>query len=266
MLDPLGLLELAHRSGVSVLGITDHDTAAGVRALTAARAEGLDATSGAVEVVAGIEVSSGIGRSELHVLGYFIDPAHERLLAFEAERRASRHNRIARMVERLNAEGLPITMDEVHGEVGGDGAPGRPHLARALIKRGHAASVRDCFDRLLLEGGPGYVPYEKPSPANTCELIRAIGGVPIVAHPGLDGVHQHLDALIEAGAAGLEVWHSAHSEAESERFLAFCEARGVLATGGSDFHGVGQKEGGGVGSVHCPPERFERLKARAQAS
>jgi predicted metal-dependent phosphoesterase TrpH len=257
---PREVLGLALERGLTVLGITDHDTAAGVRqALRDGVPEGL-------ELVAGIEVTAECGGRELHVLGYFIDPDHPRILAFEQRRRDLRRWRLERMVAQLRDAGMDITLDEVFAQGGGEGAPGRPHVARVLVAKGYAASMRDCFDRLLLPGGPGYVGYERPSVREAAEIIDAAGGVAVVAHPALDDLDAMLDAMMADGLVGLEVYHSAHTPEDTARYERFARARGLVQTGGSDFHGVGLEEGASIGSVTCPHECFEELRVRAAAA
>jgi len=255
LLEPAALLDRAHQNGVTTLAITDHDTAAALREL-AGRALPL-------ELIAGIEVSSSVGESELHILGYFLDPFDEGVLAYEAERKRIRETRIARMVEQLARNGIPITIEDVRAEMQGGGNPGRPHLARALVKKGLAKDTRDCFDRLLTPGGPGFVAYEKVSAAEGVALIGRAGGVAVIAHPALDGVHAHLDALRPLGFRGIEVWHSAHTPADQARFEAYAREHGLVMTGGSDFHGPGLKEGADVGGVACAPAALEALRRAA---
>lgn len=258
LLAPAELLARARERGLRAIAITDHDTASGVR-------EALAGTPPAgLEVIPGIEVSSSIGESELHILGYFIDPAAPDLLAFEADRARARTARLDRIVAQLSAAGMPITIEEVCNQPGGDGAPGRPHVARVLIAKGYAASMSDCFKRILGRGGPGYVPLEKPSPREAAALIERIGGVSIVAHAALDGLDSHLDELMATGLRGIEVWHPDHDEAARMRYEAYARARGLLVSGGSDFHGEGRKDGGTLGGTTCPPEALEALRRAAR--
>lgn len=271
LLSPGDLLAHARHVGLDVLAITDHDTAAGVRAALREEArtaevreevqEGAAAPGSRrpLEVVSGIEVSSQLGRTEVHILGYFIDPEDPGILSYEAERRGLRRSRIERMVSRLQAAGMAIDMAGVDEQIGGDGAPGRPHVARVLVARGYAKDFRDCFRRLFSEGGPGYVPYEKIAPEAAVRLIEGAGGLPVIAHPGLDRVEDHIPALKAAGLRGLEVWHGSHEAETTARLERVAAAEGLLPTGGSDFHGTGQSEGADLGRVLCPREAFVRL-------
>lgn len=253
------LVAMARARGIVVLALTDHDTAAGVRALA-----GVELPDG-IEVVAGIEVTAQHAGREVHVLGYFIDPHHPRLLDFEQERQQLRRWRLERMVAQLQQAGIDIALEEVLALRGGGGAPGRPHVARVLVAKGYATGMRDCFTRLLLPGGPGYVGYRRPEVAQAVGLVRAAGGVPILAHPGLDGLEALLEELVQSGIAGVEAYHSAHDSGTAGRLAGWAQARGLLVTGGSDFHGLGLEEGGALGEAACPREQFERLRRWASS-
>lgn len=259
LLAPRALLDRAFAAGLAVIGITDHDTAAGVREALAAGG----ARPPGLEVVPGIEISSSVGDSELHVLGYFVDPHAPAMRAFEEERRGLRIERLRRIVRQLQAVGMDVTEDEVYAQPGGDGAPGRPHVARVLVRKGYAASMSDVFGRILSKDGPGHVPVEKPCARDAAALIERCGGVPVVAHPALDGVDRHLDELVASGVRGIEVDHPDHTPEARERFATYAEERGLLMTGGSDFHGDGRKDGGTLGGTTCRPEWLEALRRRA---
>jgi hypothetical protein len=258
LLAPAALLERAARAELAAIAITDHDTAAGVReALAGPRPPGL-------EVIAGIEVSAEHGERELHVLGYFIDPHAECLREFEESRRRLRVERLARIVERLQGAGMAITLEDVHAQPGGDGAPGRPHVARALVAKGYAKTMGEVFQRILSRDGPGHVPVEKPAAGAAAELIERAGGVAVIAHAALDGLDGVLDELVASGMRGIEVFHPDHDEAARARYEAYARRKGLLVTGGSDYHGEGRKDGGALGGTSCPPEHVEALRRAAR--
>ncbi len=258
LLSPAALLRKAAAAGLAAIAITDHDTAAGVReALSGPIPEGL-------EVVPGIEVSSYVGERDLHVLGYFIDPYSAVLREYEEERAAARTARLSHIIERLNAAGYPIAREEVEALC--DGAPGRPHIARVLIAKGFAKSMSDCFQRILGRGGPGYVPYPKPEAREAAALIAAARGVAVIAHAALDRLDPALDELVEKGMRGIEVWHPDHDAAARERYAAYARRRGLLCSGGSDFHGEGRKDGGSLGGTSCPRECLEALRSAARSA
>lgn len=132
-----------------------------------------------------------------------------------------------------------------------------------LVKKGYAASMGDVFERLLGRSGPGYVPYAKPEAREAAALIGRAGGIPVIAHAALDGLDPHLDDLVAKGMRGIEVWHPDHKPDARERYAAYARARGLLMTGGSDFHGEGRKDGGALGATSCPREALEALRRAA---
>jgi hypothetical protein len=259
LLTPAALLERAVEAGLATIAMTDHDTAAGVREV-----QGLPGgVPGGLEVIPGIEVSAYVGDRDLHVLGFFIDPRAAALLEYEEERRVQRTERLKQIVAGLQAGGLAITLDEVYAQPGGDSAPGRPHVARVLIAKGYGSTMGDVFKRLLGKGGPGYVPYPKPEAGEAVTLIKAAGGLAVIAHPGLDDLDGHLDALVDKGMAGIEVFHPEHDAAARARYHAFADRRGIAVSGGSDFHGDGKKDGGALGGTPLEPSYLLALRRAA---
>lgn len=237
-LSPVELIELAAQRGVDVIAVTDHDTVAGVAEAAEA---GLHA---GIRVVAGIELSTRAERS-CHVLGYFVDPASPALSETLVELREERMDRMRRMVSRLCELGYELTIDEVLAQAHG-AIVARPHVARALVERGYIARVSDAFTAALIaDGGRADVPRRQPSPAAGIELIRAAGGVAVLAHPGLAhhlGTHDPvstalIEELVGSGLAGIEVDHPDHPPDVRDRLRALADRLGLVATGGSDFHG-----------------------------
>lgn len=175
-LSPTKVLRLAHKAGVTALAITDHDIVTGIPEALAAGAEL------GIEIIPGVEISSRVGDSELHILGYCLhwqDPELNQRLAFLRE---SRHSRNPQIIERLRALGLDVTYEEVRALAGTD-AVGRPHIARLLMDKKYVTSAKDAFDRYLADGRPAYVARELPNPADAIAWIRAAGGVAVLAHP-----------------------------------------------------------------------------------
>ncbi|MDP3597070.1 MAG: PHP domain-containing protein, partial [Nitrospirota bacterium] len=173
---PADVLRFAHKAGVTALAITDHDIVTGIPEAIAAGAEL------GIEIIPGVEISSRVGNSELHILGYCLqwqDPELNRRLA---SLRESRHSRNPQIIERLRALGMDVTYEEVRALAGTD-AVGRPHIARVLMDKHYVTSAKDAFDRYLAEGRPAYVARELPSPADAIAWIRAAGGVAVLAHP-----------------------------------------------------------------------------------
>lgn len=259
LLAPARLVALANERGLSALALTDHDTVAGV-AEAAAAAEG----SG-LRFIPGVELSTFVEAGEVHMLGYFVEPASPPLVEALARFREAREGRAEAMVARLTAAGAPIALERVVGLAAG-GSIGRPHVARALVEAGHAASVNDAFERWLVRGRPGYVERYKLVPADAVRLIRAAGGVPVLAHPhSADDLARLLPELVAAGLAGIECYYGDYDAPRKRDYLALAARHGLVATGGTDFHGTGVAHRRPLGGTPVPPECIEELLARRVA-
>lgn len=248
---PSRLVKEARREGLRALALTDHDTTEGLAEAFAAGAEH------GVEVIAGVEISTWID-ADVHVLAYGFDPADPELTRLFHDARGARRTRAERMVEKLAELGKPVSLEAVLLEAG-DGAIGRPHVARALARSGQVGSVREAFDRFLGDGKPACVDKMKVTPAQAARAVRAAGGVTVAAHPGCYGGVALLERLADAGIDGVEVNHSLHNPELTAELEAWADARDLLKTGGSDFHGPGAFP---VGAVRVPYEWVERLKER----
>jgi predicted metal-dependent phosphoesterase TrpH len=263
-LSPTTLVQRAASDDVDVIGVSDHDTVDGIdEALAAARAASRD-----VVVVASIELSARWQGRNVHVLGPFLDhrsaPLRERLTGL----RLDRARRAGAIVDRLNALGYELAMHDVLAEAG-EGVVARPHIARALVARGHVASVRDAFTPdLIADGGAADVPKQALTPVEAVELIRSAGGAPVVAHPGVghhEGAPQPLAlellaSMRDAGMVGLEVDHPDHDPLMREHMARVAADLGLIACGGSDFHG---DEGHVLCRASTSPEALEALRAAA---
>lgn len=266
-LTPAELVNLAAKSGLTALAITDHDH---VGALAAARAHAIDK---GIEIVPGIELSVEEEGFELHLLGYLFDERDERLLATLDHLRVSRQGRAARIVERLQEMGLDITLEDVSKEVGAaagqEASIGRPHIARALMAKGLVASVTEAFDIYLANGKPAVVAKEKLTAEQALALVHAAGGVAVLAHPvTIPEAHREtmVRRLAALGLDGLEVVHSKHGPIEREALAALADELGLIKTGGSDFHGANKPDvllgTGRGGNVEVGPETLGALKKR----
>jgi predicted metal-dependent phosphoesterase TrpH len=236
---PAQLVAAAVAAGVDVLGITDHDTVGGwVEAEEAARSLG-------IRLIRGMEISCHYYSSSLHLLAYLTDPADPALTEELARARDSRATRLERMVDRMAADGIPITYDQVLAHVSPGATPGRPHIADALIESGLIRHRDEAFVDWLSDTSPYYVHHYAIEPLRAVRLVRAAGGVPVVAHPftrtrGSTIPDSFVEELVEAGLAGLEAYHRDHGPEEvarAERLAADC---GLLLTGSSDYHGDGK--------------------------
>lgn len=226
---------LAADAGLAGLAITDHDTIDGwEEAAEACAARG-------IAFIPGLELSTEVGGVSVHVLGYWVDP-EDPALAAECDRlRRERLHRATRIVALLDGLGAPVALDRVLARAGG--APvGRPHIAAAMVEAGHVADIGAAFDGYLRDGGPAWVEKHAVDPTDGVRLIRAAGGVAVLAHPArTDLGHGDLVALIDqmalAGLAGIEADHAGHTSEEAAAWRRVADVRGLAATGSSDFHG-----------------------------
>lgn len=254
---PADLVALAKRRGIATLALTDHDSTTGL-------AEAIEAgIRHDVTIVPGVELGAHVDAGELHLLGYFIDQTNADFQRTLSGLREGRQRRAERMVEQLNAVGVAVDLAAVR-RLAGDGAIGRAHIARVLVESGQAGSVNDAFDRYLSRGRPGYVERPRLLPADAVRLVLRAGGVPVLAHPfTVADLETTLDDLAAAGLAGLEVYYSAYSADQQAELRQLADRRRLLATGGSDFHGLGEREGAELGSAPVPPDTVDRLRRLA---
>lgn len=245
---------------MGTLALTDHDTTAG---LEEAIAEGRRVH---IEVIPGVEINTDVDEHEVHMLGYYVDFARAAFQAFLARMRAGRVDRARTMVDKLRALGVPVAWERVQAIAAG-ASVGRPHVARALVEARRVATVQEAFERFLDRRGPAYVPRIKLSPEEAVEAVLAAGGVPVLAHPGWASsgpVIERVPTLVAHGLAGLEVYYPDHTPEMTARYLEVARRHGLVATGGTDFHGGGQATRVPLGSVAVPPEAVAALRARWQ--
>src|SRR5437667_2825361 len=252
---PEELVAEARRHDLAALALTDHDTVEGCpRAALACQSAG-------IEFIAGTELTAEQADKELHILGYLIDVHNPRLLTELARFQTVRQNRIREMVARLNQAQVPLEADKVFA-LANCRAPGRPHVARALVQAGLCANLDEAFERFLKKNRPAWVPKFKMSAADSIQLIHQAGGVAVLAHPGLNGADGVIPGLAEAGLDGIECFHTKHSPGKSEHYLRIAERLQLLVTGGSDCHGL-SKGKPLIGTVKLPYRYVEQLKERA---
>ncbi len=260
-MSPARLVLAAREHEVGTLALTDHDTTEGLAAaLEAGRTCG-------VEVVPGVEINTDVGEHEVHVLGYYVDYHREDFQTFLGRRRAERVWRAERMVEKLAALGVPVAWTRVR-EIAVGAAVGRPHIARALLEAGWVRSSQEAFERFLGRTGPAYVPRGTLTPEDAIAVILHAGGVPVLAHPGWASSGPILDrlaGLVQCGLAGIEVYYPDHTPAMVSAYLGLAHQYGLVATGGTDFHGGGLATRVPLGSVQIPPDVLPALQARREA-
>lgn len=254
---PAEVARRARAAGLAAFALTDHDTTAGV--LEATRVgETLD-----VRVVSGCEFSVKAPWGELHLLGYFLPPGHDRLEEFLAGTRAARQRRAEQIVGHLRRLGVAIELADVMRAADG-GALGRPHVARVLVQRGVSMDMNDAFARYLGRGRPAYVEKPLPTLQQVAELVHAVGGVAVAAHLGDHGTEGQIRQFAEQGLDGLEVRHPSHSPGTERRLTAIAQRLGLAISGGSDWHGdteLGDTHAP-LGGLDIPFEWLERLEER----
>ena len=230
-LAPRELVRLAARHGVRVLAVTDHDSTGGL-------AEAMDEAKSLppLEIVPGLEINCDLPGAEVHVLGYCRDWEAAWFQAFLGTQREERRQRVYRIAARLAELGMPIDPGEVFALVK-EGSAGRPHVAQAMVDRGYVKSVREAFDRYLSMNGPANVPRKRFTPIEAVRIIRRARGVPVLAHPGLANRDELIPELVEAGLLGIEAFYPEHSSGQITAYREMCSRLGLIATGGSDFHG-----------------------------
>jgi predicted metal-dependent phosphoesterase TrpH len=267
-LSPTEVVELARRSNLSALALTDHDTVAGVPEAAAA------AKTLAIDFLAGIEISCEFPHpGTLHLLGYGVDPESPTLKNLTTTLLAGRDNRNPRMVAKLNELGMRITMEEVEAEAGG-AVIGRPHMAAVLLRKGYVKSTKEAFDLYLGTTGKAYVDKERLTPGQAISLVRQSGGLPVLAHPfqlrttNDAQLERVVKDLVDLGLAGIEVFHSDHDDAWVDKTQSLAKRYGLLQTGGSDFHGANKKHIP-LGNAHghqVPRAMFDALVAALSKS
>ena len=237
---PAELVRKALAAGLDVVALTDHDTFDG---LDEAVAEGERLELG---VVRGMELSCSRRGSSVHVLAYGADPTSPRLAAEMARVRDGRLGRLAGVLRKLAALGVPVSEAEVMAQVGNSPSVGRPHIADALIAAGHVRDRQEAFDRFLADGGPAHVHRYTIEVDRGIDLVHEAGGLAVIAHPWGRGRERLLppnvlqDLVRDHGLDGIEVDHQDHDSDARRRLRALAESLGLLATGSSDYHGTGK--------------------------
>lgn len=258
-LTPAELVVRAAAAGLTIISVTDHDTTAGDAEARAA------ASRAGLTLVPGIEITAIERGRDVHILGYFFDPANAPLAQFLATQRRNRITRVAQIGDRLGTLGFPIDTSSLLAEAERSTGRsfGRPQVADALVRAGHVRDRTDAFDRLLGEGRPGFVTRCGEPPEHVIAIIAGAGGIASLAHPGLLGMDDMIPRWAAAGLTAIEVRHSEHSDAHERHYRALAAAHGLAMSGGSDYHGDHGRRAACFGEITLPPEDFERLRARA---
>ncbi len=254
---PEELTAHGQRLGFRTLALSDHDTMEGCARMAAA------CDTAGIEFIPASELTAELDGHELHLLGYFLDTTNAKLLVELAKFQEVRQNRIREMVARIRELNVPLR-EELVFEVANCRAPGRPHVARALVKAGLCRNLDEAFERFLKKDRPAWVPKFKMSAPDAIELIHQAGGLAVMAHPGLNNFDNLIPALADCGLDGLECYHTKHAAAQAYHYQKVAEQLGLLVTGGSDCHGM-SKGRPLIGGMKLPYFRVEEMK-KAQAA
>jgi 3',5'-nucleoside bisphosphate phosphatase len=259
-LAPDQLVRRAADAGIHVMAVTDHDTMAGVAA-AAQTAAALGIT-----IVPGIEITAVLDGRDVHVLGYYLDPDDEALIALLQAQQYERVERAREISVRLARLGAPIDVEALLAAAAArGGSVARPQIAAALVAAGHAVDVPEAFERWLDEGRAAFVPHRGRGPADVVSVIAGSRGAASLAHPGTTRRDDIVPALVEAGLVAIEAYHSAHDAAAQARYVDLARSHGLAVTGGSDFHGDGLRRAEYFGVVGLPADEFERFQTRVLA-
>lgn len=251
---PAELVRLAARNGLTLLAITDHDT---VSAVATAQAKAQEFS--ALKIIPGVEISSHAPGNEVHILGYFVDISNADFLRQLAAQSESRMDRAHAIVEKLHTLGLNISLERVQ-QLAGDGSIGRPHIAQALMEKGYVSSFQEVFERYLGQGCPAYVERIKITPEEAVLLILRSGGLPVLAHPTtISNAEELIARLCKNGLVGMECYYKDYSTRQRYEMADLARYFGLIATGGSDFHGIDEATEIMIGAADVPAECGESL-------
>lgn len=259
---PADVVRSAARAGLDVVALTDHDTYAGWPAAASAALEL------GVGLVRGVEISCTHLGVSIHLLGYLVDPQHPELTAELTLAKDSRERRLERMVAAMAADGIPVSLEQVRA-VAGDGATlGRPHIADALVASGYVRTRDEAFEDLLRNGSRYHASHYAPDAVRAVELVRAAGGVPVMAHPfanrrGWTVGDDVIELLAGAGLGGLEARHRDHSPREQAHAADLAAQLGLFTTGSSDYHGTGKPNQ--LGENTTPAEVLAQIEEQASS-
>jgi hypothetical protein len=252
---PVRMVERAVELGFAAMAITDHDTVEGV-----SEAAAVSMASG-MGFLPGTEISAGMDRTEVHILGLGIDPACAPLHDLLARLREGRATRAERIVAKLNDHDVPISLKAIEARTA-DGNVGRMHIAQELLAMGLVRNAQAAFDKYIGIGKPGFVSKDNATCPEAIDAIHAAGGLAFIAHPGFRNVNRILPKLLHLPFDGVEAYHSKHSPGRITELLELAEANGLLVTGGSDDHGQAKHEKTDMGSVKVPYRYYAAIRER----
>ena len=255
-LTPREVVDHAAAAGLSVIAITDHDTTSGV---AEARHHG---SARDIEVIPGVEISTYHGDQEFHLIGLYVDTVNTAFLERLNGMCRERHERIVQIVDKLRSIGVELDVQDVMDLADG-GSPGRAHVAQALKDRGHVTNLSEAFCKYVGDTGPAFVPKRYMTMQEAITTIRAMGGVSILAHPGVTARDEYIPLFADMGLHGIEAFYPTYNREQTARYLTMARRLGLLVSGGSDSHGA-RRPDLPIGRVRVPGVYVERIAALAQ--
>jgi len=250
---PVELIELAVSKKLEAISITDHDTLKGYDLAVEPAAEK------GIRLIPGVEITSKIDSKEVHILAYGFDPVNESIRNLMHRQRKARNHRMEQIVDQLKKQGVDITIDEVKAEARA-GNLGRPHLAKVMVNKKIVASVGEAFIRYISSEKLTDLEIDYASFEEIVQDVRAAGGATVLAHPGVYSSDTLIANLIEAGLDGIECIHPSHNYDAQKKYTAIAEKKGLLVTGGSDFHGNREDYDAYFGIVTLSMQRLANLE------
>jgi len=256
VLSPAGVVDKAARLGLTAIALTDHDNVDGIAPATEAASRYPSLT-----FIPGVEISTDIEDGEVHLLGYFVDYNNDEFRTKLNAMVESRISRAQKMITRLKELGFAVEWERVK-EIAGPGSIGRPHIAQALLEKGYISDFQEAFSRFLAFNGPAYVHRDKMTPEDAIMLIISAGGIPVLAHPlskGNRDPEKLVREMVKAGLAGLEAHYKDYSPEDRKMLVRLAGKYHLIATGGSDYHGLNDSTEVMMGEAGVPPEVIDNL-------
>ena len=256
---PPEIVAKAAKAGLKIIAITDHDAIDGIGpALAAAEAfPGL-------RVIPGVEISTDVRQSDVHLLGYFIDYTSPELKASLQQMRQSRKQKARGMIDKLGSLGIHISWARVK-EIAGSGSIGRPHIAQAMLEKGYITSLGEAFIKYIGRNGPAYVERIKVTPQEAVRLILKSGGLPVLAHPlTIPEPEVLVEKLKAVGLVGIESYYGDLTAEQVDRLNELAGRHNLIVTGGSDYHGLDDSNETMIGGADVPLEVAEQLIALSE--
>ncbi len=258
-LSPEDIVAKSAELGLTVIALADHDSIDGI-----APAQAAAKAFPGLRIIPATEISTDVPDGEVHVLGYFVDYTDHELRSALARLRNSRQGRAQRMIKKLANLGIHVDWQRVQ-EIAGSGSMGRPHLAQAMLEKGYITSMKEAFVKYIGRGCPAYVEREKMTPIEAVALVLKANGLPVLAHPfTVNDPEAIMAELKAAGLVGIEAYYNGYTADEINRLVSLANRYGLIATGGSDYHGLEAASETMIGGVAVPIAAAEQLISLAE--